>query len=98
MRRQPITCPKCEAVYEEEAPVRGRRTRPAPVEKKAKTVPLPDESQDVMEGVDEPDLVDDDDTGDDEGSDMIEDASDLGEDDEDMAEVIDHLDNKNDDD
>jgi len=35
--------------------------------------------------------------GDDETGDMMEDASDLGEDDDDMAEVIDHLDNNGED-
>ncbi|KAA5604904.1 TIGR02300 family protein [Roseospira marina] len=99
MRRQPIICPKCEAVYEEEAPTRTRRARPAPVEKKPKAAPVPDESLESVDEteLDDTDLGDHDDTSDDERDDMIEDASDLGEDDEDMAEVIDHLDNEGDD-
>lgn len=101
MRRQPITCPKCGAVYEEEAPARARKLKPTPTDKKAKAAPVPDD--DALETgadntLDDPDLGDTDDTGDDETGDMIEDASDLGEDDEDMAEVMDHLDNDKDDD
>jgi hypothetical protein len=100
MRRQPITCPKCAALYEDEAPARARKARPPAPEKKAKAAPVPDaESLDPVAGDDlEDTTLGDDDTADDETGDMIEDASDLGEDDEDMAEVIDHLENDGDDD
>nr|WP_246423161.1 TIGR02300 family protein [Roseospira visakhapatnamensis] len=94
MRRQPIVCPKCGAVHEEDAPVRARRARPAVPDKKPKAVPVVaaaalEEVEDVVKtNLEAPDL---DDT-EDEAGDMMEDASDLGEDDDDMAEVIDHLD------
>lgn len=96
LRRQPIVCPKCGAVHEEDAPVRARRARAAAPEKKPKAVPVVEDTpemedvEDVVEAdLDEATLED----GDDETGDMMEDASDLGEDDDDMAEVIDHLDN-----
>jgi hypothetical protein len=103
MRRQPIVCPKCGAVYEEEAAVRSRRVKPAPApEKKPKAAPkVADETEldedDPLEdeGLDDAALDEDDDT---KSDDMIEDASDLGEDDEDMAEVIEHLDSDSKDD
>ena len=96
MRRQPPTCPKCEAVQEDEAPARARKAKPAAAEKKPKAAPVvkapetPDEDP-ALEGetLDDP-AVDSDDTSDDD--EMIEDASYLGEDDEDMAEVIEHID------
>lgn len=96
LRRQPITCPKCDAVYEDEAPVRSRRSRPPAPERKPKAAPVIDDTAALEDdtSMDDTDLedggVDDDD--DEKGGDMIEDASDLGEDDEDMAEVIEHLD------
>ncbi|SDD96048.1 TIGR02300 family protein [Rhodospira trueperi] len=97
MRRQPIVCPKCGAAYVEEAAVRSRRVKPAPVpEKKPKAAPVVADETDLDEadpledeGLDNTDLDDDDEN---KSDDMIEDASDLGEDDEDMAEVIEHLD------
>lgn len=96
LRRQPIVCPKCGAVHEEDAPVRARRARAAAPEKKPKAVPVVEDTpemedvEDVVEAdLDEATLE----NGDDETGDMMEDASDLGEDDDDMAEVIDHLDN-----
>jgi len=102
MRRQPIVCPKCGALYEDEAPPRPRRAKPAPPEKKPKPAPVAEEAPDLEEAadlegadLDETRLDGDDD---DKTEDMIEDASDLGEDDEDMAEVIDHLDSDSDDD
>jgi len=102
MRRQPVVCPKCGAAHEEDAPVRVRRTRPAVPEKKAKVVPVvedtPEEEVMAESNLDDTDLDEAELTDtDDESGDMMEDASDLGEDDDDMAEVIDHLDNKGED-
>jgi len=100
MRRQPIVCPKCDALYEEEAPARPRRVKPAPPEKKPKPAPVVEEASDLEESAELEDADLDEtnlDTDDDKTEDMIEDASDLGEDDEDMAEVIEHLDSDTDD-
>ena len=99
MQRQPATCPKCETVQDNEAPNRARRAKPAAVEKKPKAAPVveapetPDEDPSLEgEALDDP-AVDTEDSSDDDG--MIEDASYLGEDDEDMAEVIEHIDSGN---
>jgi hypothetical protein len=96
MRRQPPTCPKCEAVQEDEAPTRARKAKPVAAEKKPKAAPVveapetPDEDP-ALEGEPLDDAaVDSDDTSDDD--EMIEDTSYLGEDDDDMAEVIEHID------
>ncbi|MBB4286083.1 TIGR02300 family protein [Roseospira goensis] len=101
MRRQPVVCPKCGAAHEEDAPARPRRAKAAAPEKKPKAVPVVDETADfneepAIEGA-ELEETEIDDSAEDEGGDMIEDASDLGEDDEDMAEVIEHLDSDNED-
>jgi len=98
MGRQPVVCPKCGAVHEEDAPTRARRSRAAVPEKKPKAAPVAEDTPEIEEAV-EPDLEDTElDDSEDETDDMMEDASDLGEDDDDMAEVIDHLDNNGDDD
>jgi uncharacterized protein (TIGR02300 family) len=87
MRHQPIVCPKCGAIFDAEASLKTRRSRPA-----EKVVPLKPEPAKKAKVVD-PELADDeaveiegDETEEDE--EIIEDASELGEDDEDMAEVI----------
>jgi len=103
LRRQPAVCPKCETVQEDEAPGRSRRARTAAPEKKAKAAPVaaaappPKKAEPELEDgdLDDTAVADDDEA---EGGDMIEDASYLGEDDEDMAEVIEHIDSGKDDD
>lgn len=85
MRHQPIVCPKCGAIFDAEASLKTRRSRPAekvvplkPEAKKAKIDPeLPDDDAEAIE-----------DAEGEEDEEIIEDASELGEDDEDMAEVI----------
>jgi len=78
LKRDPIVCPKCAAVYVPEAETRGKK-RPSPAEKKKKAVPPPEavvaeEEVLVAEGEEE------------EGEEVLEDASELGED-EDYEEV-----------
>lgn len=90
MQRSPIVCPHCNAVYDAEAVLKTRRGRvaAAPIEKK----PVKDELEievvdaDVEVGLGE-DLADADDG---EEEDLIEDTSELGEDD-DVSEVIDKV-------
>lgn len=91
MQRSPIVCPHCSAVYDAEAVLKTRRGRVAavaPVEKK----PVKEEVEaDVIEaevevGLGE-DLVE---AEEGEEEDLIEDTSELGEDD-DVAEVIDKV-------
>ncbi len=79
MRRSPITCPSCGTVFDTEQVVRMRRSRPGPAKE---AVPVVDDSDDgvelegaVIEDIDE-----------DEDEDVLEDASDLGDDDD--IEVI----------
>ncbi len=99
MCRKIVTCPKCGSVYEPEPPPKARRSATpltAPVVKPApKVAPVlaavaaePGDATAKAEG-------DDDALGDietdaaDKGGDIIEDPSELGEDEDDMAEVID---------
>ena len=83
MRRAPIVCPKCGATFDPEAFTKARRTRPQPVEEKVKKPPAPsaaegDIESELPEGGEEFE-----DVGDEGGEEeeLIEDASELGEDD-----------------
>jgi len=88
LNKDPIICPKCGTVFDAAAAVKPRRARAVAEEKPAKKkVPKIAEVADA----DLPDaevgddaVVDDDE----EEEGVIEDASELGEDDDDMAEVI----------
>jgi len=84
LHRSPIVCPKCEEVFEIQAPGRRSRSR-TPITDDTLSKPLEDDI--LMTDLDLPadldtDLAEDDDT-------LIEDTSDLGEDLEDMVDVID---------
>jgi uncharacterized protein (TIGR02300 family) len=95
MTRSPIRCPKCSAVFDPEATLKTRRTKAvaaAPVER---PVPVPAEADELEpiaaegeEGVaaeaEEEEAI-------------IEDTSELGEDKEDVAEVIDNVDEEGED-
>ena len=104
LRRQPAVCPKCETVQEDEAPARPRRAKAtAAADKKPKAAPVapveetPEQTDTEVtgSGLGDTAVTDEEDT---ESGGMIEDASYLGEDDEDMAEVFEHIDAGNDDD
>ena len=86
LRRDPIVCPKCGATFDPESVLKSRRTRSVEeeaVEKpKEKAEPA---GEDVELDTDE-EVADDDD--------VLEDASDLG--DDDVSDVIDTADNKED--
>lgn len=75
LRKDPITCPKCGTHYDPEAVLKSRRSRV--IEKVTPVKPI-DEEADLPE-------VETDAEGDEE---VIEDTSELGEDDEDVSEVI----------
>ena len=92
LQREPIVCPKCQTEFDPEAFLKTRRSRPvaapdkehvpaavADVEVEDAEV-LDDEEAVVAEGAEE------------EEEDLIEDASELGEDEDDMAEVIENVD------
>ena len=91
MRRDPIICPKCSAVYDPEALLKTRRGRAATgVEKiiPAKA-PVPEEIE-LIEGAEvEAEIADEEpvEAEKEEEEDLIEDASELGED-EDVSQVI----------
>ena len=93
MRRSPITCPKCATVYDPAAQVRARRqareepAKPAPA---PKAVPKPVVAEDeipIGDVDEEAEVVEED-----EEDEALEDASELGEDEDDVAEVIEKVD------
>ena len=94
LNKSPILCPKCGTVYDASAVIKTRRAR-AVAEDKAikKKAPKLAEVVDVdIPGVDVDAVVADDE----EEEGVIEDASELGEDEDDMAEVIENVDDDRD--
>lgn len=102
LSRTPILCPKCGATYEHEPTFKARRSS-VTAETKSKVQPIladlsaVDVDPDVLASIDDEDALDDDaevdaEAVDEEDETLIEDASDLGEDDDDMAEVMEHID------
>ena len=91
LNKDPIICPKCGTVFDTSAAVKPRRVRAAAEDKPAKKkLPKLAEVADAElpdTGVDDAVVENDEE---DEG--VIEDASELGEDDDDMAEVIENVD------
>ncbi len=99
LQRKPIVCPKCETVFEPPPPAKTRRVRPAPAPKAAPVAPVlevpavtpvkADEDIAAVETIAIDDTKADASTDDEEKKDdPIEDASELGEDEDDMAEVL----------
>jgi uncharacterized protein (TIGR02300 family) len=91
--RDTVICPKCSTPYDPEAFLKARRSRPAlPVEKELAPVDadadLDTEDAEVVEDEEAVPLAAEDDE---EEEELIEDASELGEDEDDMAEVIDNV-------
>src|ERR1700722_1179949 len=89
--RESVICPKCSTPYDPEAFLKARRSRPAlPVEKEPAPVDADADVEDVEVAEDEEAvaLVDGEEE---EEEELIEDASELGEDEDDMAEVIDNV-------
>jgi len=85
LNKDPIVCPKCQTVYEPEASKPPRRGSPAPAPKKPSPaeveiadVALPEEALDGIAKEEE--------------EEVIEDASELGEDEDEDAEVIEKVD------
>lgn len=80
-----IACPKCGTVYDPDAATKSRRSRPA-AEKPAERAPVVEEVEAPAEaeaaGGEE---------AEEEDEALIEDTSDLGEDEDDMAEVIENV-------
>jgi uncharacterized protein (TIGR02300 family) len=91
LNKDPIICPKCGTEFDAAAVIKPRRTRTAAEDKpKAKKAP---KIAEVEAEVPDPEIDDAaavDDEEEEEG--VIEDASELGEDEDDMAEVIENVD------
>jgi uncharacterized protein (TIGR02300 family) len=95
--RDPVVCPKCSTPFDPEAFLRARRARPAaPVEKELEPIGADDLDTDLEAGETES-VEDEEEEGvpledaEEEDEELIEDASELGEDEDDMAEVIDNV-------
>ena len=100
LNRDPILCPKCGAAFDPEAVVKTRRTRVAvPAEEPIE--PMADEEIDAdlateeveteEETEDEVPLEEGSGDEEEEEEEVLEDASELGEDEDDMAEVIENV-------
>jgi uncharacterized protein (TIGR02300 family) len=96
MRRDPIVCPSCDAPFEISAPPRTRRPRAAVEPAPPPPPPVLAEAEDSAPATDdgaELAIVEDAGAGDDseaeeKSAETMEDPSELGEDEDDMAEVI----------
>src|SRR5271169_625372 len=76
--RKPVICPKCSVPFDPEAFLKSRRSRPvAPVEKELEPVGAGELDAEVET--------------EEEDEELLEDASELGEDEDDMAEVIENV-------
>jgi uncharacterized protein (TIGR02300 family) len=81
LQRDPISCPKCGAEYDPEVLLKSRRGKPVPA-----PAPKP-----VVAETPEPDEAAAEGEAEEEGA-VIEDTSELGEDDEEVAEVVEKTD------
>ena len=94
LSRTPILCPKCGVEFDPDAVLRSRRTKPAAKEEpkpKPAAVAEPDEAGDDQDAEPADDALEvADPPGDDDADDdaLIEDVSELGEDEDDMGEVV----------
>lgn len=89
LQRDPIVCPKCKTEYDPEAVLKSRRSRPVVEDKpapKKKAAVVPVVAGEEADGVADEAVVGDDAAEADDA--IIEDTSDLGEDEDDVAEVI----------
>lgn len=97
LRKEPPVCPKCGTEYDPEAILKSRRSRAPLPEDKAPARVVMDEEVEVEAEVEvetEAEEVADDlveDEAEEEEEELIEDASELGEDEDDMAEVIENI-------
>jgi uncharacterized protein (TIGR02300 family) len=101
LRKDPIVCPKCGATYDPEAILKSRRTRtPVVEEKEAAPAILDEDAETEAPEKEEAEEVEEEEgdavaaeggDAEEEEEDTIEDASELGEDEDDMAEVIENI-------
>lgn len=89
-----IVCPKCGTQFDPGAFLKTRRARVAAVPEKEVVAVVPDEAEvevEEAEPVEEGEVVAEGDAEEEEEEELIEDASELGEDEDDMAEVIENV-------
>jgi uncharacterized protein (TIGR02300 family) len=94
MGREAPACPKCGTKFDPEAVLKAKRTTKATAEKAvpaAKAKPKPKVEEDEVEVAADEEVADAEE-GEGEEEEVIEDTSELGEDDEDVAEVIENAD------
>ena len=99
LMREPVMCPKCDTPFDPEAFLKSRRARPAaPVEKELEPVgadeldtELETEEAEIAEEEDEEEEAVPLEEAEEEDEELLEDASELGEDEDDMAEVIENV-------
>lgn len=96
LNKDPILCPKCGAPFEPEAVLKSRRARvaapPVPVEAPAVEEEIETEIEtEGVEGEEEEIPLEGEEAEEEEAEEVIEDASELGEDEDDMAEVIENV-------
>jgi len=96
--REPVICPKCSTPFDPEAFLKSRRARPAaPVEREVE--PIGAEELDAEVETEEAETPEEEEEEEpvaleereEEDEELIEDASELGEDEDDMAEVIENV-------
>ena len=88
MRREPVTCPRCGALYAPQATVKTRTKRAAPAEEERRrpvVAPVPKKEEPAVEPKAETEETESE-------EEVIEDTSELGEDEDDVAEVIEGID------
>ena len=91
LRKNPIVCPSCGSSFDPEAFVKTRRSRSSPPEDKTpKPAPKPESKKDTDKA--EADEVEGEEIEADEEEETFEDASELGEDEDDVAEVVEKTD------
>ena len=94
LEKDPIVCPKCGVEFDPEAALKTKRTKaPAPAPKPVPApAPVEAETGDDLEPIEE-EVVEGGEAEEKEDA-VIEDTSELGEDDEDVAEVVDNVDDE----
>jgi uncharacterized protein (TIGR02300 family) len=95
LEKDPIICPKCGAEFDPEVALKTKRTKavPAPVRPVPAPAPVEAESGDDLEPIEE-EVVEGAEAEEKEDEGVMEDTSELGEDDEDVAEVVDNVDDE----
>ena len=97
LMRRPVICPKCATPFDPEAFLKSRRARPAaPVEKELEPVSAEELDTDVETEEEGGVAVEEEEAlpleeAEEEDEELLEDASELGEDEDDMAEVIENV-------